>query len=872
MTSYDFRTSKLFKRINERPEYVQTIESIRTLAEAIGAQIARLLPEYTDHGIRHMDALWRVAEAVLTDSELKQATVQELFLLACTFYVHDLGMAAACTSEGIAKIRSSPEYQVEFSRIKSKGNPSADVLALRLASRELHAQLAVSLTSDRIPGLDQYLIENTATREVWGPLIGEVAASHHWSLQEVETRLGRRGIVPTGDGGTVDLAFVACALRIIDYAHINRDRALHLERKLRSEVAPSSGLHWDAQANVTGPDRDVAQLIYGCTAAFTEIEPWWLFYDMVSGLDTEIRGVRDYLDGRKVSAGRLSLRGVKGAESPDAFSSYVTLNSEIAPVDIRVQPSSMERVIELLGGPALYRGDQLAPLRELIQNCRDAILLRNAIETIDRQDRTSGKVDITLDLTSSPPILKVRDNGVGMTRNVVKNHLISVASDFWSSVDFARDFNRAIEAGFQPVGRFGIGFLSVFMFGDYIEVETERAGSPRILLRLRGIGRRGELVEKMPTGRTGTEVRIQVSSEVASLLRALPDVVSAKAPMLPFQVRTEVVSDSGTQLSTIEPKWWQKATSSELFEFLAKWPFMSSSGRLPDKTERRRLMPWNWETFELKDSEWPGTKPEYSDEIGRLIDSGTDSPGVLFCSHGIAVERLSRNGVFGIVEVGEAQLTADRSLLRKYSALDSASFTDLWQGLIPEVRKAVDELEHHGALPARHSHLRTLAKRYGIDLLANSSLPWIPVLEQPGNVVHRSRTELARLLESHSSIIICSGLSAEKAYNIAIRKLSPSDFKSTMAILFSTNEFKVDYNVEKRLEVEQGTSRIRGTLPSLMDRTGCKEDELILLNTAIEIVAGAWTKPSKDLKEQNWEMDADYLRGYLWSQLQRVSE
>ena len=539
------KQTRVFQHLCARSDFISTIESLRGIAEALGGQIERLIPEYTDHSVRHMDALWSITDTILTADETRRCTLEELFLLCCTFYVHDLGMAIAATHEGIERLRSTPEYKVALDPAPD-ADPTAkarsELLAIRIAARSLHAEMAQTLMLEPIPGFQRYLIEDTGMREKWGQLVGEIAASHHWTLQQLEVRLGRREVVPTADGGSADLAYVACLLRISDYAHINRERALQLELRLRSEISDDSSLHWDAQANITGPKRDASQIVYGCTAAVTSIDAWWLFYDMVSGLDAEIRSVRDYLDGRRVSALRFTLQGVRGAESPESFASFVLLKSEVAPIDIRVQPNSMEKVIDLLGGPALYRGDPLAPIRELIQNSRDAIALRNSMEAIERQDLTPGRIEISLDTTVDPPVLKVRDNGVGMTRSVVKNHLISVASNFWSSVDFACDFSRAVEGGFQAIGRFGIGFLSVFMLGEYIEVETERAGSSRVLLRLRGIGRRGELVERVPTGRTGTEVRVHVTATVANSLANLSEVVRARAPMLPFQIRVEQVS------------------------------------------------------------------------------------------------------------------------------------------------------------------------------------------------------------------------------------------------------------------------------------------------------------------------------------------
>jgi hypothetical protein len=876
------KQTRIFQRLSVSADLIVMIESVRSIAEALGGQIERLIPEYTDHSVRHMDALWSVADTILLPTETDQCSIEELFLLCCTFYVHDLGMAIACTNEGIERLRSTAEYKAALNP-KPDADPAVkardELLAIRIAARSLHAEIAQKLTLEPIPGLNRYLIEDSDMRDKWGDLIGEIAASHQWTLQQLEMRLGNREAVPMADGGIADVGYVACLLRVTDYAHINRERALQLDRRLRLEISEESSLHWDAQANITGPRRDASQLVYGCTAAVTSIDAWWQFYDLVSGLDTEIRSVRDYLEGRRVSVGRFSLQGVRGAESPESFASFVRLNSEIAPIDIRVQPNSMERVIDLLGGPALYRGDPLAPIRELIQNSRDAIALRNALEVIDRQDMTQGKIDITLDMLADPPVLRVRDNGVGMTRSVVKNHLISVASNFWTSVDYARDFSRASEAGFQPVGRFGIGFLSVFMLGSYIEVETERVGSTRVLLRLHGIGRRGELLEKVPTGRAGTEVRVHLTEDAAKSLVALTEVIRARAPMLPYQIRIEQVTKEGTHSSTIMPRWWATASNSELYEFLTKWEFMAKLGRVPEDRELKMfhypliaIRNYAHRAAHLDKSAWPGAKPDFAEEIGRLVDSGNEAAaGVLQCSHGIAIQIQGAEGIFGVVETGEVEVSADRnSVISKDKKAYSDAMRQLMQGLVPRVREAVDGIEQFGSIPARHTFLRNIAEQYSADMLAGSLLRWIPTLEQPGNLIHRSRAELKGRLESELSVVICSGISPGKAYGLAAQRLEAAEISRCLQILLPNNEFPANYELDKRLEVQEGSTRLRGTFNQIIAKAHCNKEQFLLLGILLDLVSEAWSVARTILEEQQWEMDVDYSKGYLWVNLKRL--
>jgi hypothetical protein len=319
--------SRLWRAI-KRPEFKQILGELRHLAEALASQVERTLPEYTDHSVKHMDSLWAVADEILSESESAKLNSAEAFVLGSCLYVHDLGMALAATPEGIAQIRALEEYVAVRDRLKRSyklPDQRADELALRAACRQIHAEKVFALIAEPLPGLKRFLIENTEAREAWSHLIAEVAASHHWNLDKVHRELGARNAVPTAAGEAVDAGYLACLLRVIDYAHINRERASNLSRALRSEIGSDSVVHWDAQSHVTGPARENDYLVYGCTAPIDDVDAWWLFYDLASGLDAEIRSVREYLRGRAVSADRFSLQGVKGVEVPEAFTKFVSL-------------------------------------------------------------------------------------------------------------------------------------------------------------------------------------------------------------------------------------------------------------------------------------------------------------------------------------------------------------------------------------------------------------------------------------------------------------------------------------------------------------------------------------------------------------------
>lgn len=69
--------SRLWGRLHGRSDYEHAISGIRQLAEAIAGLAKHTLPEYTDHSVKHMDALWAVADQVLSAEESEHLSVAD---------------------------------------------------------------------------------------------------------------------------------------------------------------------------------------------------------------------------------------------------------------------------------------------------------------------------------------------------------------------------------------------------------------------------------------------------------------------------------------------------------------------------------------------------------------------------------------------------------------------------------------------------------------------------------------------------------------------------------------------------------------------------------------------------------------------------
>ena len=113
-------------------------------------------------------------------------------------------------------------------------------------------------------------------------------------------------------------------------------------------------------------------------------------------------------------------------------------------------------------------------LRELISNASDALDKRR-IETLKNSELAENtNAVIKIELNPDNKTLSVSDNGIGMTRDELINYLGTIAkSGTKEFLKAAKDSNTQQEL----IGQFGVGFYSVFMVADKVEVVTRKLGT-----------------------------------------------------------------------------------------------------------------------------------------------------------------------------------------------------------------------------------------------------------------------------------------------------------------------------------------------------------------------------------------------------------
>ena len=113
-------------------------------------------------------------------------------------------------------------------------------------------------------------------------------------------------------------------------------------------------------------------------------------------------------------------------------------------------------------------------LRELISNASDALDKRRIECLKDTELAENTNPEIKIEIDTDTKTLSVSDNGIGMSRDEIIKYLGTIAkSGTKEFLKAAKDSNTQQEL----IGQFGVGFYSVFMAAEKVEVITRKLAS-----------------------------------------------------------------------------------------------------------------------------------------------------------------------------------------------------------------------------------------------------------------------------------------------------------------------------------------------------------------------------------------------------------
>ena len=110
-------------------------------------------------------------------------------------------------------------------------------------------------------------------------------------------------------------------------------------------------------------------------------------------------------------------------------------------------------------------------LRELVSNGCDAVSkFKKLVDMGEAKAAEDEKYSITVQLDKENSVIKVSDNGLGMTADEIKEYITQIA--FSGANDFISKYQEQMGDGNDIIGHFGLGFYSAFMVADKVEIES----------------------------------------------------------------------------------------------------------------------------------------------------------------------------------------------------------------------------------------------------------------------------------------------------------------------------------------------------------------------------------------------------------------
>jgi len=481
---------KLVKHlVSKKSPFLPKITALfEIVKEQLNNRIPVIFPKYTLHNTDHSLRIISYMGDLVHDMD--QLDDLEITLLIMSALLHDIGMAVSDTDINAIKSNSFPFSPIKFSVMKRMMKED-ETLALQEYVRNIHSSLSSRYILEL--GKHYFLISELAAMDFQREL-AVICESHTMNYDWIKSNLRSKEV--KGDH-VFNPQYIACILRLADILDIDSNRT---PPRLYELISPNleSKVEWDQHFVITNyrkivPNEKTNQkkIVFHGRADSAHIHRKLLTY---------IGWVREEL--------------ANAAKLVNSMSSQYNLIFDTNP-DVHIQTEGytfsnyqmtlqFKAISSLLMGEKIY-GNNTLGLRELIQNSMDACRIRQEIERQEREfgeDEYIPKIKVILDKERN--MVSIRDNGIGMSLDVIKKHFLNIGVSYYNSTDFQlKDF------AYKPIGNFGIGFLSCFMLSDVVSVVTRYyKDKNRYLIELEKGNEYTSLTEQEDFTFEGTEVRL----------------------------------------------------------------------------------------------------------------------------------------------------------------------------------------------------------------------------------------------------------------------------------------------------------------------------------------------------------------------------
>ena len=528
---------------------------------------ATFFPDYTDHGISHVESVLSSCELLIADDAWNVFTREDATVLILATLAHDLGMLinvegfSALVESNVNDIPNNlaptdepwnklwREFQLDARRfdgatlINIVGSPdTVSIHELNTANftergikiagefvRRHHHRLAHEIVVFGMPSEKGRIPLFESVPKHLREMAGIIARSHGVPIRECIEQLIERDRTSHREYRHIHSTFLMALVRLADYLDLDAGRAPSSILSVKSLKSPISRREWwshkaivDCHSHTDDPE---SLHVVVEPSALPDIATFSVIEEKIKGIQKEIDAswaVLGEVYGRFPPLNRLSLR-IRRIRSDIRLSS--TINQlPFVPYKAALE-SARADLLKLLIEP-LYGDHPGVGIRELVQNSLDAVrelefILSGSTPIRAEYEPLDGDVSVYFEKDdSNAHWVVIADRGIGMTWMTVCKYYLTAGASFRQSEAWKKRFSD--EEGSSQVlrsGRFGIGVLAAFLIGDRVQVSTRHVDQPEDKGVLFEFGLDDTFIEMKWLSRSvGTTVRVRTTESVINRL------------------------------------------------------------------------------------------------------------------------------------------------------------------------------------------------------------------------------------------------------------------------------------------------------------------------------------------------------------------
>lgn len=438
---------------SKESEFLPLIHDLYDYVESVLPKINNVFDNYTEHGVKHSVRVLKYMSGLIQNVD--SLTELELTMIIYCALLHDVGMIV--TDDELDRLTdvSVNEFGNMYSMILEEYNGDT-----KLAQQEFYRPVHGIRSANHINSMKPELFQVPGTTGIsFCEEIGDICRSHNESCDWIKNNIKKRIVKEEFDANG---QFIAILLRLGDILDIDEKRTPLYVYDLFS-LRSFGDLEWKQHFDIDNTRKIFTDSVtkqkrveFHGSSSDAEVHRKLLSY--IDWIDTELEASTKLCDGFHDEKYRLFLKE-KVVNRIDTKGFTIS--------DFRLS-LDYKAVTGLLMGEKIY-GDKRYGLREIIQNSIDACKLMKEIQDEANKltgDEYSPLISIIFDKSAGE--VTIRDNGVGMTLNVLRKYFLNVGVSYYSSSDFKFKGYK-----YRPIGNYGIGFLACFMLSENVNVKTK---------------------------------------------------------------------------------------------------------------------------------------------------------------------------------------------------------------------------------------------------------------------------------------------------------------------------------------------------------------------------------------------------------------